>query len=66
MICDEPWDYDAVRHVGCCPSCGGALLYAGADAPPAPTAVAGPGPALTGRRQWLTAAAASSETSRSS
>jgi hypothetical protein len=50
MICDEPWDYEAVRHVGCCPACGGALLYAGADATPAPTTVAAPGPALTRRR----------------
>ena len=28
MICDQRWDYESVRHVGCCPSCGGALLYA--------------------------------------
>ena len=44
MICDEPWDYEAVRHVGCCPSCGGALLYAGADATPATTTAAAPAP----------------------
>jgi transposase len=66
MICDEPWDYDAVRHVGCCPSCGGALRYVGADVTPATTTVAAPEPTVTGRRQWLTAAAANSETSRSS
>jgi len=37
MICDDPWDYESVRHVGCCPSCGGALLCAGPDATPAVT-----------------------------
>ncbi len=60
MICDEPWDYQCVRHVGCCPACGGALLYAGADVAPSPAST------RAGRRQWLTAAAASSETSLSS
>jgi hypothetical protein len=48
MICDEPWDYEFVRHVGCCPSCGGALLCVGADATPAATTVAAPEPARTG------------------
>jgi hypothetical protein len=66
MICDEPWDYASVRHVGCCPSCGGALRYAGADVTPAPSAAPLVRPARTARRQWLTAAAASSETSLSS
>jgi hypothetical protein len=48
MICDQPWDYESVRHVGCCPSCGGALLCASSDATPAKTTVTAPEPTPTG------------------